>query len=374
MRSKKLDPSGYSVQRIPVDRHSSLLVVKQPLTTHGPANGGLRIRAYASRSDAYLEGLRLAQRMTLKHSVHATGFSGAKLVAHADPHRVDRARLLATVAKTLDNHMGDLYTGCDLNTTAGDMENLRALSPYVLAAIGSAVDPSYATARGVFGSIRCLLDEKGSSDTFLVHGTGQVGAHVARLLAAMGGTVYTYDLDPTHANIAGCHNISHTRRWWNVSAETLVLCSISGIIDPGIARMLKCKNVISGANCPFTEAAVEKIMRERFITWVPDFISNAGAVICDSIEYYNPAAFQSAFPEEIYVFVERAVHEKTKEYLTSACAGTFNAMAMTDSSDNTVCGLRFAAPRAAHRRQAPVRMASRVSFRTSPTMPTDSAV
>jgi leucine dehydrogenase len=343
MHSKEIDPSGYSVQRIAVDRYASLLVVKQSLTTQGPANGGLRIRAYPSRSDAHLEGLRLAQRMTLKHAVHATGFSGAKLVAHADPRRVDRARLLAVVAKTLDDHLGDLYTGCDLNTTAGDMKNLHALSPYVLAAIGSAIDPSYATARGVFGSIRGVLDESGQSDTFLVHGTGQVGAHVARILAAMGGTVYTYDLDPTRADIAGCHNISRIRRWWEVPAETLVLCSISGIIDPGLAGMLQCRNMISCANCPFTEAAVEEIIRERTITWVPDFISSAGAVISDSIEYYNPEAFRSALPEEIYAFVERTVHKKTKEYLTGACAGAFNVMAMTDGSGNTVCGLRFAA-------------------------------
>ena len=37
-----------------------------------------------------------------------------------------------------------MITGCDLNTSLEDMERLTALTPYVLAAVGSPVDASAA--------------------------------------------------------------------------------------------------------------------------------------------------------------------------------------------------------------------------------------
>ncbi len=49
---------------------------------------------------------------------------------------------------------------------------------------------------------------------------------------------------------------------------------------------LDCKMVLQGANIPATLEAEVKL-HERGILSVPDFIANAGGVICASVEYHG---------------------------------------------------------------------------------------
>ena len=52
------------------------------------------------------------------------------------------------------------------------------------------------------------------------------------------------------------------------------------------AGELQAKLVIQGANIPATEEA-EQILHDRGILSVPDFIANAGGVICAAVEYHD---------------------------------------------------------------------------------------
>ena len=54
---------------------------------------------------------------------------------------------------------------------------------------------------------------------------------------------------------------------------------------------LRTRLVVQGANIPFTEGA-ERILHDRGVLVVPDFIANAGGVICAAMEYHG--ASQSA--------------------------------------------------------------------------------
>ena len=75
---------------------------------------------------------------------------------------------------------------------------------------------------------------------------------------------------------------------------------------------LKAQLVIQGANIPATEKA-EKMMHERGILNVPDFIANAGGVICASVEYHGGS--QSAAMDAVADKVRRntdAVLSKAK--------------------------------------------------------------
>jgi glutamate dehydrogenase (NAD(P)+) len=47
---------------------------------------------------------------------------------------------------------------------------------------------------------------------------------------------------------------------------------------------LKAKLVVEGANIPVTEGA-EKYLHEKGVLCIPDFIANAGGVICAAMEY-----------------------------------------------------------------------------------------
>jgi hypothetical protein len=92
------------------------------------------------------------------------------------------------------------------------------------------------------------------------------------------------------------------------------------------------------------------ILRARSIRWVPDPISNSGAVICDSIEHHSPDRFRKARPHEIYAFVERTVHHETGEFLRLSRDGRGSHEAclqeLLSHPPEEVCGKLFRAPTA----------------------------
>ena len=69
--------------------------------------------------------------------------------------KVDKQTLIKNASQLLEELDGKMYTGCDLNTTTSDMEEMAQQSPYVLAAIGNErANPNDATAFGVIGAIQ----------------------------------------------------------------------------------------------------------------------------------------------------------------------------------------------------------------------------
>ena len=77
---------------------------------------------------------------------------------------------------------------------------------------------------------------------------------------------------------------------------------------------LKAKLVVSGANIPIT-AGAEHILHQRGVVDVPDFIANAGGVICAAMEYHG--ATQSGAFEAI----EERITANTAEVLTVSSRG-----------------------------------------------------
>jgi len=63
---------------------------------------------------------------------------------------------------------------------------------------------------------------------------------------------------------------------------------------------LKAKLVVQGANIPITYGA-EKYLHEKGVVCIPDFIANAGGVICAAMEYQgaNQAAVFETIAEKI---------------------------------------------------------------------------
>jgi glutamate dehydrogenase (NAD(P)+) len=95
--------------------------------------------------------------------------------------------------------------------------------------------------------------------------------------------------------------------------------------------------MLQGANIPCTEAA-ERILHERGIVCVPDFVANAGGVICGSVEYHGGTK-STAFQE---------IEEKLKE----------NTLAVLDRAKRTKL-----TPRAAALELAKERVKEAMSYR-----------
>ena len=139
-----------------ISDHLSVFVVAENTDAGRPANGGLRLLSYDSDATCKADGHRLASLMTNKHSLYGTGFAGGKVVARADNPAAVKDELINVTAELLESLDGAMITGCDLNTSLEDMERLTALTPHVLAAVGSPVDASSATAFGTIGAVEAL--------------------------------------------------------------------------------------------------------------------------------------------------------------------------------------------------------------------------
>lgn len=319
MKTEIVTIDKYTVATHQIDDDLSVTIACDNSKQTLPANGGLRFCRYSSVKEAQTEALTLARKMTQKHSIYNTGFSGVKLVANGDVNFENKLKVLNKVGDILNQFDGKIYTGCDLNINNDDMAYLFSLTPYVLNGIGSSVNTSTATAYGVYGSLAAVMQHENKTSIpsrILIHGTGKIGSVIAEQLIQQGHTVYTFDANKKSADIEGAINISDTLDWHHVQCDYLLLCSKSGVIDTNNAEQLNCRWIISSANAPFSSEAVNMILKKRKINWIPDVISNAGAVICDSLEFTNSKKYQLSDPEKVYQFVYDAKLYKTKKILS----------------------------------------------------------
>ena len=233
MTTKIKHAPNVSVLAEHISDHLSVFVVAEDTDAQRPANGGLRLLNYPSDEACIADGERLAGLMTHKHDLYGTGFAGGKIVARATEPTAVKDELISVTADLLQSLGGAMITGCDLNTSLEDMERLTALTPHVLAAVGSPVDASAATAHGTLGALEAVLEadlSDASPGRALVHGCGAVGGTVACTLVNHGWTVFTVDLSRDRAAIPGATPLPGSCPWWELKLDLLLPCSISGLI------------------------------------------------------------------------------------------------------------------------------------------------
>jgi len=77
-----------------------------------------------------------------------------------------------------------------------------------------------------------------------------------------------------------------------ISTDIFVPAARPDVISEANSDVLDAKLVIEGANIPITENA-EKMLHDRGILVVPDFVANAGGVITASVEYHGGTEAQA---------------------------------------------------------------------------------
>lgn len=146
-----------------------------------------------------------------------------------------------------------------------------------------------------------------------VQGFGAVGQHAARFLCAKGailvaasdstGTVIDtggLDLEALVALKASRAGLSQARQGKTGDRDAIVgvACDIwIPAARPDVLRAdnvdrIKTKLVLQGANIPATAEAEERL-HARGVLSIPDFIANAGGVICASVEYHGGSETQA---------------------------------------------------------------------------------
>jgi leucine dehydrogenase len=258
-------------------------------TTLGPGLGGVRWMAYPSFDVAMEEACRLSRVMTLKNALADIPFGGAKSVilrnesaGHTGNPERRNAQLLAFAG--FINRLGGAYIpGVDMGTSVADLATIATVTQW---ASCDQKDPSSATADGVFFAIeaaaRYALCRPLAGLRVMVQGAGHVGAALAERLTNAGAVVTLADVDSERA--AGVARrvgattvrpeLAHAQ-----ACDVFAPCASARILNPRSIAELRCALVVGAANDVLANRADATLLAERCITYVPDFLSNAGGVI-----------------------------------------------------------------------------------------------
>lgn len=275
----------------------------------GPSIGGLRIAPDVSANECF----RLARAMTLKNAAADLPHGGGKMVIYGDPKMPlqQKQQIVRAAADSLRNEE-DYIFGPDMGTNEECMAWVRdeigrsVGLPEELG--GIPLDQLGATGWGLMHATEVALQHMDFDLTearVAIQGFGSVGKHSARYLHDKGarvvavndsrGTVYNqqgldiealFELKKLGKSVADFSGGKTLER----DAIIAIDCDIwipaarPDVINEGNVQQMNTKLIVQGANIPITEGA-EKYLHEHGVLCVPDFIANAGGVICAAMEY-----------------------------------------------------------------------------------------
>jgi glutamate dehydrogenase/leucine dehydrogenase len=321
-------------------------------TACGPAIGGVRMAPDVSTEEAF----RLARAMTLKNAAAGLAHGGGKSVIYGDPKMpLDQKEQLIRAFASAIRELTDYIPGPDMGTDELAMawvhdETGRAVGlPSEIG--GIPLDEIGATGFGLAAAIDVAarqigLDLKGAR--VAVQGFGSVGKHAARFLHDKGailvaasdsqGTIAAADGLDVAALIAlkgaGRPLRDYSRgRALGQDAVIDVPCDIwipaarPDVITAANVGRLDARLVAEGANIPCTIEA-EQALASRGVLVVPDFIANAGGVICAAIEYQRGTQAQAfaAIDEKIRANTQSVLEEARRTGALPRAAATSLAL------------------------------------------------
>jgi len=262
-------------------------------TALGQAVGGCRIWRYPDWRDGLDDALRLSAGMTRKCALAGAANGGGKTVVAVPPGAsLDGARrtgLLHDVGDAIASLGGRYATGPDVGTTPRDMAVISQRTTHVFCLpteLGGSGDSSPNTATGVVAAVEAVCARLyGRADPrsrrIAIVGLGNVGAHLARQLAAAGAELLVSDIDPAKKALAAelLATWAEPGEALTAPVDVLIPAALGGVLTSDIVPALRCAAIVGPANNQLAEPSVARLLHERDIIWVPDYVAGAGGVI-----------------------------------------------------------------------------------------------
>lgn len=304
----------------------------------GPSIGGIRMAVDVSTNEC----ARLARAMTLKNAAAGLPHGGGKAVLYGDPKmpKEQKERLIRALACSLKEVEQYIFAP-DMGTNEECMAWIKDEVDRVVALPreigGIPLDEIGVTGWGIshvtmIATKQCGLELEASS--VVIQGFGAVGRNTAKFLSQKGAVIVAIAdsngaiHDPTGLDVdlliklkkeeksvtdyPGCKKLERNSII-DIECDIWIPAARPDVIHEQNVHRLNTKLVIQGANIPFTRGA-EQYLHEKGILCVPDFIANAGGVICAAMEYHG--ASQAAALQSI----EEKLCANTLEVLESAKA------------------------------------------------------
>jgi glutamate dehydrogenase (NAD(P)+) len=340
----------------------------------GPSKGGIRYHPSVTRDEVK----SLAMWMTWKCALMGIPFGGAKGGVVCDPKQLSRKELEGMTRRFTSEIINEI--GPEKDIPAPDVGTDASVMAWIFdtysmnkghsvlgvvtgkpLAIGGSLGREEATARGALYVINDALEEVGKSPEGLrvaVQGFGNVGRHLARMLAEQGAKVIAVsdsrgglhnanglDLAGVLAHksehgtldgFAGADAISNEELLL-LDCDVLAPCALEQVINADNAPQVKAQIICEGANGPVTPAA-DEILEDRGVLLLPDVLANAGGVVVSYFEWVQGL--------QEYFWKEEEVNARLNEIVTRAFRETW------DTREQHQTSMRMAAYGLAVRRVA----------------------
>lgn len=165
-----------------------------------------------------------------------------------------------------------------------------------------------------------------------VQGFGAVGRHAARFLHQRGATLVAASdshgtlVDPDGLDVAALTALKHEGRplsehpagrkldrdaILDVPCDIWIPAARPDVLTESNVGRLKARLVAEGANIPATVEAEQALHRNGTLV-IPDFIANAGGVICAAIEY------RSGSEAQVFAAIEEKISTNTRHVLAAS--------------------------------------------------------
>jgi valine dehydrogenase (NAD+) len=267
-------------------------------TALGPALGGTRFYPYATEADALRDVLDLSKAMAYKNALAGLDHGGGKAVIWGDPAVDKTEALLRAYGRFVESLNGRYYTACDVGTYVEDMDVVARESRFVTGRSpehGGAGDSSVLTAVGVFAGLRAAATHRWGGDDLTgrrvgVAGVGKVGRHLVDHLIGAGASVVVADVNPTaveavRANHPGVEAVA-VDALAGAALDVYAPCALGGALDDATVPALRAEVVCGAANNQLAHPGLDKLLADRGVLYVPDYVVNSGGVIqvADEIE------------------------------------------------------------------------------------------
>ena len=302
----------------------------------GPAIGGVRMAPDVSTEECF----RLARAMTYKNAAAGLPYGGGKIVVYGDPRipKWEKEHMLRALASSLRNVEEYIF--------APDMGTDEECMAWIRDEIGRAVglpkelggiplDEIGATGWGLSHVTDVALrycDFQLDGAKVAIQGFGAVGKHTARYLSAKGAVIVAvadsrsaiHNPDGLDVNALielkdrgetvsayGEAKAIDSEAILDVDCDIWIPAARPDVIHEDNEPRIKAKLIIQGANIPVTHEA-EKLLAQRGVLCVPDFIANAGGVICAAMEY------RGSTQKAVFDAIEEKLRRNTELVLETA--------------------------------------------------------
>jgi leucine dehydrogenase len=277
------------------DKESGLKAIIAVHNTHlGPSLGGCRMWPYQTSDEALTDVLRLSSSMSYKAAMANLPLGGGKAVIIGNPREHKTEALMQAMGRFVNNLNGRYIVAEDSGINVQDLNHMASQTEFVSGNMarysidGNTPDgnPAPATSLGVFYGIQAAVKYVFGSDLkgkkVAIQGIGHVGLRLAKHLHNAGAKLFVSDIyeenlltarDELGATIVDNASI-HA-----LDVDVFAPCALGAAVNKNTINAFNAKIIAGAANNQLANKAMDEALLNRGITYVPDYVINAGGII-----------------------------------------------------------------------------------------------